>query len=46
VAHPDFIAFNRTRTAVLLSLDNDRAQVLPLLTMMGLNFSPEATPIG
>jgi len=43
VAHPDFISFNRNRTAVLLSLEDDRVQVLPLLTMTGITFSPEAT---
>jgi hypothetical protein len=41
VAHPDFIAFNRARTAVLLTLENDQVQVLPLLTMTGITFSPE-----
>ena len=43
VAHPDFIAFTRTRTAVLLSMEDDRVQVLPLLTMTGITFSPETT---
>lgn len=42
VAHPDFIAFTRNRTAVLLSLEDGRVQALPLLTMTGITFSPEA----
>jgi hypothetical protein len=41
VAHPDFIAFSRNRTAVLLVLEDDRVQVLPLLTMTGISYSPE-----
>lgn len=41
VAHPDFISFTRKRTAVLVSLENERVQVLPLITMTGITFSPQ-----
>ena len=40
VAHPDFISFTRKRTAVVVSLENERLQILPLITMTGITFSP------
>ena len=40
VAHPDFISFTLKRTAVVVSLENERLQILPLITMTGITFSP------
>lgn len=40
VAHPDFIAFTRKRTSVLVSHADDRVQILPLLTMTGITYTP------
>lgn len=40
VPHRDFLAFTRKRTAVLLSQDNGRVQILPFITMTGISFSP------
>ena len=43
VTHPDFISFTRKRTAVLISQDDERVQILPLITMTGITFSPQET---
>ena len=36
VPHRDFIAFTRRYTAVMVSTNDDRFHVLPLLTMTGI----------
>jgi hypothetical protein len=41
VPHPDFISFTRKRTAVLVSLENERVQMLPLITMTGITYTPK-----
>ena len=43
ITHPDFISFTRKRTAVLVSLENERVQILPLITMTGITYSPQTT---
>ena len=40
VPHPDFISFTRKRTAVLLSLEKEKVQLLPLITMTGITHTP------
>lgn len=39
VPHRDFLSFTRKRTAVMLSLDNGRTQMLPLITMTGITYT-------
>lgn len=36
VPHRDFISFTHKRTAVVVSTDDDRFHVLPLITMTGI----------
>jgi len=36
VQHRDFISFTRKGTAVVVSTDDDRIHVLPLITMTGI----------
>ena len=41
VPHRDFLAFTRKRTAIMLSLDSGRTQILPLITMTGITYAPQ-----
>ena len=37
VSHRDFISFTRKGTAVVVSTEDDRIHILPLITMTGLS---------